>query len=190
MVGTPFAVPPFPAVMKACKPVRLLLALVLLAVPVSAQTMLFSATLNGAQEVPPVATGGTGSGTLTLNTSTNAWTLTGSFSGLTGTTTDAHIHGPAAPGVDGGVITGISFTSGATSGTFSGSGTFTPTQAGDLMAGLYYINIHTSAFGGGEIRGQLIPVPEPATYAAAIGALTLVAAGIHRRRRRSQVTAV
>lgn len=155
----------------------------LIVAPVSAQTVLFTASLDGAQEVPPTGSPGTGSGTLQFNTTTRDWTLSGTFTGLQGTTNGAHIHGPATAGFDAGVVTGINFTSGATSGTFSGSGTFSVSEANDLMAGLYYINLHTSSFGGGEIRGQLIAVPEPSTYALAAGAAALAAAGCMRRRR-------
>ena len=169
--------------MNAWKFVWTAAALALLAAPLSGQTTIFTATLSGSQEVPSNPSPGTGSGTLTLNNTTFAWTLTGTFSGLTGTTTDAHIHGPAAPGVDAPPVVGISFTSGATSGSFSGSGTFTSSQANDLLAGLYYINIHSTTYLGGEIRGQLTAVPEPATYACAVGIVALLAAAARRRSR-------
>jgi hypothetical protein len=150
------------------------------------QTTIFNASLTGAQEVPSTGSPGTGSGTLQFDNSTRAWTLSGTFTGLQGTTTGAHIHGAAAVGVSAGVITGISFTSGATNGTFSGSGTFSIAEANDLLAGLYYVNLHTSSFGGGEIRGQLTAIPEPATYAFAAGLVGLVtAASLGTRRRRA-----
>jgi hypothetical protein len=158
--------------------------LVLVSHQARAQTVIFTASLDGAQEVPSNGSGGTGSGTLNFNSTTRDWTLSGTFTGLTGTTNNAHIHGPAAPGVSAGVVTGITYTTGATSGTFSGAGTFSVSQANDLLAGLYYINIHTSAFGGGEIRGQLTAVPEPSTYALGAGGVVLAAAGLLRARRR------
>lgn len=169
-------------------PLRALLILALAAFASAhgfGQTTIFNASLTGGQEVPSNGSPGTGSGTLTLTNATRAWTLSGTFSGLQGTTNGAHIHGPAAAGATADVIVGINFTSGATSGTFDGSGTFSESQANDLIAGLYYINLHTTSFGGGEIRGQLIAVPEPATYALAIGAVGLLAAAVARRRRKA-----
>jgi hypothetical protein len=53
-----------------------------------------------------------------------------------------------------------------------------------IMDGRAYVNIHTGMFPGGEIRGFLEPVPEPATFgiaSAALAALLLV----HRRRSRA-----
>jgi hypothetical protein len=147
----------------------------------SAQTTIFSVSLNSAQEVPSNPYSGTGSGTLQINNTTFAWTLSGTFTNLYGTSTDAHIHGPAAPGVNAPPVVGINFTSGQTSGTFSGSGTFSAGQAADLFAGLYYINIHTNFYPNGEIRGQLTAVPEPATYALIIGVAGLAVALYKRR---------
>lgn len=154
--------------------------------PLLGQIITFTATLNGAQETPPVPYPGTGSGTLQFNTTTGAWNLSGTFSNLYGTTIDAHIHGPATPGVPAGVVTPISFTSGATSGSFSGSGTFTSSQATDLLAGLYYVNIHTNFYPLGEIRGQLTAVPEPSVYALGAGGAALLTVMISRARRKAR----
>ena len=149
------------------------------------QTTIFTATLTGGQEVPANGSSGTGSGTLEINNTSRAWTLSGTFSGLSGTANNAHIHGPAAVGVGAGVVVGISFTSG-TSGTISGTGTFTSGQASDLFAGLYYINIHSTVESGGEIRGQLTAIPEPSSYAMIVGLLGL---GIAFQRQRKVLKA-
>ncbi len=67
-------------------------------------------------------------------------------------TTAGHFHGPAEPGKNAGVV--VPFTSVATS-PIEGSATLTDAQAADLVAGKYYVNIHTDANKGGEIRGQV-----------------------------------
>ena len=79
-----------------------------------------------------------------------SWKLT--YSGLTGPATAAHFHGPAAAGANAGVAVPIPNPG---SSPVEGSATLTDAQAADLMAGKYYINIHTAANPGGEIRGQV-----------------------------------
>ena len=132
----------------------------------------FLALLDGAQETPPVVTLGTGTVTGTYDDVTNALTWSGSFSNLTGTTTDAHFHGPAAIGVGPAGVqvpmtagSGDVFPIGVTSGAVSGSATLTAAQETMFLSGLLYINFHSTFRPGGEIRGQVIAtlVPEPAT---------------------------
>jgi hypothetical protein len=79
-----------------------------------------------------------------------SWKL--SYSGLSGPATAAHFHGPAEAGKNAGVAVAIP---NATSSPVEGSATLTDAQAADLVAGRYYINIHTAANPGGEIRGQV-----------------------------------
>ena len=116
-----------------------------------------SATLSGAQQVPPVASAGTGAGTVLLNATEDQIVINLAFSGLTSNAIAAHIHGPAAAGTNAGILFDFSaVTPAATSGsippqTFS----ITPTQVAQLKAGQLYFNIHTSNFTGGEIRGQV-----------------------------------
>lgn len=102
--------------------------------------------------------------------------------------TIAHIHGSVAvgfptPNTGAGIITGITHTAGSSSGTgsFSGSVTLSAAQQANLLNNLYYINIHSSFAGGGEIRGQLVAVPEPSMlgFVALSGVLLL---GARRRR--------
>ena len=112
----------------------------------------YAARLNGASEVPPVATSGSGSGAVSYDakTRTMKWTIT--WSGLSGPATMAHFHGPAAPGANAGVSVPIDdVTSPST-----GSAVLTDAQAADLKAGRLYINIHTAANPKGEIRGQVM----------------------------------
>jgi CHRD domain len=115
----------------------------------------FSASLSGASEVPPNASTGTGSATATLK-GTNL-TIDGSYSGLTGAATVGHIHGPAAKGTNAPVLFDLMPVNDATpgSGKFSKSFTLTDAQVADLKAGNYYVNVHTAANAGGEVRGQL-----------------------------------
>ncbi len=97
---------------------------------------------------------GSGSATLSFVDETNmlSWNIV--FSGLSGTETLAHFHGPAAPGMIAGVQVGLPLGSPK-----SGMAMLTDQQEADLLAGLWYINIHSSRFAGGEIRGQVIPEP-------------------------------
>ncbi len=113
----------------------------------------FHATLSGAQEVPPVPGGGKGSAEFKLDAATKTLTWTVSYSGLTGDPVAAHIHGPAAPGANAGVL--IPFKVG--SNPITGSAVLTDAQISDLSSGKTYVNIHTAANKGGEIRGQITP---------------------------------
>ena len=110
------------------------------------------ATLDGKSEVPPNASAGTGTADIDYDPASKklSWKLT--YSGLSGPATAAHFHGPAEAGKNGGVAVAIP---NATSSPVEGSATLTDAQAADLMAGKYYVNVHTAANPGGEIRGQV-----------------------------------
>jgi hypothetical protein len=110
------------------------------------------ATLDGKSEVPPNASAGTGTADIDYDAASKklSWKLT--YSGLSGPATAAHFHGPAEAGKNGGVAVAIP---NATSSPSEGSATLTDAQAADLMAGKYYVNVHTAANPGGEIRGQV-----------------------------------
>jgi len=158
---------------------RLLTLAALLASLPLAQAQSFVALLDGAQD------GGgarTGSGIINLTLTGNTFTFTGSFSGLSGTVNNGgfHIHAPAAAGQNTGVLYGlfpsITLDADRKGGTISGTQTLVEGQLGFTIAQqvdqlnnqLWYFNIHTSTFGGGEIRGQILPVPEPSTLALAV----------------------
>lgn len=108
--------------------------------------------LRGANEVPPKASGGTGSVDAVFNKETNLLRWKVSYSGLSGPATAGHFHGPAGVGANAGVALGWP---GAISSPMDGSATLTSAQAADLLAGRWYANIHTAANPSGEIRGQM-----------------------------------
>ena len=114
----------------------------------------FSANLSGLQEVPVNASTATGNAAVVLNDAGNQLTYTVNYSGLLGTLTASHIH-KAPIGVNGGVLFGFAPPIGTQSGSFGGVIAVTPANVADLIAGLYYVNIHSNLWPGGEIRGQL-----------------------------------
>lgn len=118
----------------------------------SAEKMTMKANLTAASEVPPNASPGKGTADVTYDTATKMLTWKVTYSGLTGPATMAHFHGPAEPGKNAGVL--IPFKD-ASSGA-EGSAALTDAQAADLMAGKLYVNIHTAANPGGEIRAQIV----------------------------------
>ena len=120
--------------------------------PALAETLTFKANLKSAEEVPPNDSAATGAVTATYDTDSKKLTWQGNYSGLTGPATAGHFHGPAEPGKNAGVVIMITD---AKSSSFQGSADLTDAQANDLMTGKWYVNIHTDAHKGGEIRGQL-----------------------------------
>ena len=113
----------------------------------------FKATLDAKSEVPATTSAGTGTADLDYDAASKklSWTVT--YSGLSGPATAAHFHGPAEAGKNAGVAVAIP---NATSSPVKGEATLTEAQAADLLGGRYYINIHTAANPGGEIRGQVM----------------------------------
>lgn len=124
----------------------------------------FTTTLLSSLEVPPVTSNATGNATITVD-ATKKLTYTVTFSGLTTGLTGAHIHMPAAPGANAGVVVPFTITSGVTAGTIgpttvdlttSLTGAINADSAIKLLnAGQAYVNLHTSQNPGGEIRGWL-----------------------------------
>jgi hypothetical protein len=186
------------------------LAVALLAVSQASQAafIVYVATLNGPNESPPTSSPGTGSAEVDIDTVANTMRVRVSFSGLESNTTASHIHSPTTipfmgtVGVATTTPTFPNFPLSVTSGTYdqtldltqassynpsfvtANGGTTASAEAAllsSIAAGTSYLNIHTTMFGGGAIRGFLVPaaaVPEPASiFMLAAGVLGVIAYG-------------
>jgi hypothetical protein len=116
--------------------------------PAMAKALAYTATLAAS---PGVTTTGSGAATLSYDAATHTLTYNVTYTGLSGPGIAAHIHGPAEPGANAPPV--ILFASAATP--ITGTATLTDAQAAELAAGKYYVNIHTAANKGGEVRGQI-----------------------------------
>lgn len=114
-------------------------------------------TMSGAEEVPAVTTGAAGTIRVTYSQRTKILSYTVTFIGLSGNPTGAHIHGLAERGVNAGVVQSFSGFPAATIGSFTGTLLVDGVKITEehLLAGKYYVNIHTAANTGGQIRGQI-----------------------------------
>ncbi|HET6242889.1 MAG: CHRD domain-containing protein [Bacteroidetes bacterium] len=118
--------------------------------------LLLSAKLEGAQEVPAVATNATGVASFTLNATKDTMCVNISVNGLSGNITGIHVH-EGAMGVNGNVVTDLStyVVGNRIAATLTGSD-ITPAMIAKYLKGMYYVNVHTAANPNGEIRGQLM----------------------------------
>lgn len=121
------------------------------AVPALAETVHYTAELNGKSEVPANTTTGKGMVKAELDTGTRAFTYTVTYSGLTGPAAAAHFHGPAAADANAPPVITVK----ELASPIKGKDVLTPEQMADLQAGKWYFNLHTKAHPSGEIRGQL-----------------------------------
>lgn len=177
----------------------LLAASLSLPVAANAATQVYSFNLDGLQEVPPNASPAAGSAQFTVDDTLDTITFVLTAFNLQGTFAAAHIHGPAMAGVNAGVVFSLTGANADYAGQVMAGPFAIPNSymlygankaAGPSLADLinaqpwmYYVNLHTSAFPGGEIRGQMAPVPEASTYAMMLGGLGLVGFMAARRRR-------
>jgi CHRD domain len=122
-----------------------------LATPSMAAMINYKATMSAASEVPPNDSKATGMLTATYDEATKKLTWKGSYKDLSGPATAAHFHGPAPSGKNAGVMVPIT----PNGPEFDGSATLNDAQAKALADGDLYVNVHTAANKGGEIRGQL-----------------------------------
>jgi hypothetical protein len=122
----------------------------------AAETVAFKAALAPGNEVPPANSRAAGSADVTYDTQTRqlSWTIV--HSGLTSPGTAAHFHGPAGPGQNAPPIITIG---GPLTSPIKGNAILDEEQWQALQAGRWYINIHTPAFPGGEMRGQVLKAP-------------------------------
>jgi hypothetical protein len=166
-----------------------------------ALTVTYNLNLDGGQEVPLPATvsSAVGSAQIIVNDSSNLISFTVVGLGLSGTVSGGHIHGPALAGASAGVVYNLILNADA-AGPLMVGGSAVPNSYSILgtdkaiassLAGMinaapweYYVNVHTTpGYPGGEIRGQLAAIPEPATFV--LGALGLGVVGWAARRRRT-----
>lgn len=127
------------------------------------QPVKYRAALAGFNEVPRNRSPGRGTAELTLVGKQLSWTVT--FRRLLAPVVSAHIHGPATKGINAGVMINLGQSDGKVDlehadqpleSPLTGKAILTDSQIADLDAGKMYINIHTRALRGGEIRGQIV----------------------------------
>jgi len=142
--------------MIALRPLQFALALCVLASGAAfADTVALKADLQPSSEVPPRVSHGHGMLAATFDTSTKSLNWTVTYADLSGPVTAAHFHGPAPVGQNANVQ--IPIAKSDVPSPIKGTATLDDKQAADLMAGQWYVNIHTKQNPSGEIRGQVMP---------------------------------
>jgi glucose/arabinose dehydrogenase len=130
--------------------------------------VLMQASMLGEYETGQIVTPASGLATFMLVGT--QLTYSASFKGLSGPATAGHLHGPAPLGQDAGVLVGLPVPV-ASSGSFSGTIGLTPSQLAAVIDGQTYVNLHTAANPGGEIRGQVVAKPTAVPFTAWISGL-------------------
>ena len=134
-----------------------------------ARAVIFTASITTAQETPvPTPSNAVGAGVFVLNAARTELAYAVSFTGLSGAASAAHLHGPANVGTAAGVKRSICAAAECAPGTLlsgvwksSDMQQLTPELVTALLQGQMYFNVHTTANGGGEARGQLVPISLP-----------------------------
>jgi hypothetical protein len=133
------------------RPLVALVAVAALTGGASAQLVHFCALIDGAQETPPNASPAKGTAVLVMDRQANTLSYTILIQGLSSAETLAHIHGYAGPGAPAGIKHSLPL------GSFkTGVWSYPAAEEQQILDGLTYINIHTTMFSGGEIRGQIL----------------------------------
>ncbi len=141
-----------------------------------ADILTFGVELDGFQEIPPNSSPGVGDAELTLDTSSGYVNIAangGSYADLLGNSSAVSINGPAGYGTNAAVILALTLASpGTQSGTFSGNGTLSSANMTAMINTDTYINLRSNVYPSGEIRGQIVLIPEPSSIAlVALGSL-------------------
>jgi hypothetical protein len=124
------------------------------AAPAAAEMVNMTAALNAANEVPPVQSPATGAADVVVNTDTRELRWDVQVKDLSAPLSASHFHGPAGTVQNGPVV--IPIAKAGDQSPFKGSTTLTPEQMADVLAGRWYVNVHTPSHPPGEIRGQLV----------------------------------
>ena len=126
----------------------------LIAAPAFAETVTYSASLKGSDEVPANDAKGTGTVDASVDTATKKMTYTVTYSGLSGAATAAHFHGPAEAGKNAPPI--VPVPAGKLASPIKGEATLSDAQLAEFSGGKVYFNLHTAAHKDGELRGQVM----------------------------------
>jgi hypothetical protein len=141
-----------------------------------------SASMDSAQVVGGggSTSAGIGFATITLNDNNRKlkWNMT--WSGLETPALSLHFHGNAPPGGTAGVQIIVTLTGSLPN---TGQAILSANKVAKVLAGKWYINLHTNRYPSGEIRGQITVVPEPTTITLMAGGLAVMA--ISRKRTRN-----